>query len=140
MSRGIRLLVAVLSVSAALASVTSSAATLIHAGRVIDGVSERVLSERTIVVDGGRIVAIESGYRAPAAGDAVIDLRSSTLMPGLMDMHVHLTSEYSRSSAGDAAPQAAATAPVKVTSQEQFAKLPKGTTFVAPDGSIRIKP
>jgi imidazolonepropionase-like amidohydrolase len=102
MSRGIRLLVAVLSVSAALASVTSSAATLIHAGRVIDGVSERVLSERTIVVDGGRIVAIESGYRAPAAGDVVIDLRSSTLMPGLMDMHVHLTSEYSRSSAGDA--------------------------------------
>lgn len=102
MSRGIRLLVAVLSVSAALASVTSSAATLIHAGRVIDGVSERMLSERTIVVDGGRIVAIESGYRAPGAGDAVIDLRSSTLMPGLMDMHVHLTSEYSRSSAGDA--------------------------------------
>jgi len=102
MSRGTRLLVAVLSVSAALASVTSSAATLIHAGRVIDGVSERVLSERTIVVDGGRIVAIESGYRAPGAGDAVIDLRSSTLMPGLMDMHVHLTSEYSRSSAGDA--------------------------------------
>ena len=39
-----------------------------------------------------------------------------------------------------AAPQAAAPAPVKVTSQEQFAKLPKGTTFVAPDGSIRIKP
>jgi hypothetical protein len=30
--------------------------------------------------------------------------------------------------------------PIKVTSQEQFAKLPSGTTFVAPDGSIRIKP
>jgi hypothetical protein len=30
--------------------------------------------------------------------------------------------------------------PVKVTSQEQFAKLPSGTTFVAPDGSVRIKP
>jgi len=36
------------------------------------------------------------------------------------------------------APQAAA--PVKITSQEEFAKLPKGTTFVAPDGSVRIKP
>jgi hypothetical protein len=30
--------------------------------------------------------------------------------------------------------------PIKVTSQEQFAKLPSGTTFVAPDGSVRIKP
>jgi hypothetical protein len=38
-----------------------------------------------------------------------------------------------------AAPQAAS-GPIKVTSQEQFAKLPSGTTFVAPDGSIRIKP
>ena len=58
MSAGIRLLVAVLAVSAALAPLPSSAATLIHAGRVIDGVSERVLSERTLVIDGGRIVAI----------------------------------------------------------------------------------
>ena len=40
--------------------------------------------------------------------------------------------------APQAAPQAAA--PVKITSQEEFAKLPKGTTFVAPDGSVRIKP
>ena len=32
------------------------------------------------------------------------------------------------------------TAPIKVTSKEQFAKLPSGTTFVAPDGSVRIKP
>ena len=32
------------------------------------------------------------------------------------------------------------TAPIKVTSQEQFNKLPSGTTFIAPDGSTRIKP
>jgi hypothetical protein len=53
-----------------------------------------------------------------------------------------VTAELSNTApaAAPAAPQAAATAPVKVTSQEQFAKLPKGTTFVAPDGSIRIKP
>ncbi len=74
------------------------AATLIHAGRVIDGVSDRVLGERTIVVDGGRIVAIEPGYRAGGPTDRVIDLRTGTLLPGLMDMHVHLTSEYSRTS------------------------------------------
>lgn len=74
------------------------AATLLHAGRVIDGVSDQVVTERTVVVDQGRITNIETGYRKPAAGDTVIDLRKSTLMPGLMDMHVHLTSEYSRSS------------------------------------------
>jgi imidazolonepropionase-like amidohydrolase len=74
-----------------------NAATLIHAGRVIDGVSDRALTERTVVVDGGRITAIEAGYRAPGPGDTLIDLRGGTLLPGLMDMHVHLTSEYSRS-------------------------------------------
>ena len=76
----------------------AQAATLIHAGRVIDGVANQAMTERTIVVDGGRIVAIESGYRAPSADDRVVDLKGSTLMPGLMDMHVHITSEYSRTS------------------------------------------
>jgi imidazolonepropionase-like amidohydrolase len=76
----------------------ADAATLIHAGRVIDGLANQAMSERTIVIDGGRIVAIESGYRAPSVGDRVVDLKNSTLMPGLMDMHVHITSEYSRTS------------------------------------------
>lgn len=81
---------------AALAAASSSAfaATLIHAGRLIDGVENAALTERTIVVDGGRITAVERGYRAAAASDRVIDLRNSTVMPGLMDMHVHITSEY----------------------------------------------
>ena len=76
----------------------AEAATLIHAGRVIDGLSDKVLVEQTVVVDAGRIVAIEPGYRVAGAADRVVDLRSSTLLPGLMDMHVHITSEYSRSS------------------------------------------
>jgi imidazolonepropionase-like amidohydrolase len=77
------------------------AATLIHAGRLVDGVSDRALTERTVVVDGGRIVAIEPGYRAGGPADRVIDLRGGTLLPGLMDMHVHLTFEYSRTSEMD---------------------------------------
>ncbi len=77
---------------------TIQAATLIHAGRVIDGVNAESLRDRTIVIDKGRITSIESGFRKPASGDTLIDLRKSTVMPGLMDMHVHLTSEHSRSS------------------------------------------
>ncbi len=80
----------------ACSAITGDAATLIHAGRVIDAVGDKVLTERTIVVDGGKIAGIERGYRAAAADDTVIDLRNATLMPGWTDMHVHLTSEYRR--------------------------------------------
>ena len=74
----------------------AQAATLIHAGRVIDGVSDAVKTNQTVVVDAGKITAIEAGFRQPAAGDRVIDLRNGTLLPGLFDMHVHITSEYNR--------------------------------------------
>lgn len=93
--RGVALAAAL---AAGLLGGVAQAATLIHAGRLIDGVSDRAVSERTVVVDGGRIVAIEPGYLAGTPADRVIDLRGGTLLPGLMDMHVHLTSEYSRTS------------------------------------------
>jgi imidazolonepropionase-like amidohydrolase len=80
------------------ASAASQAATLIHAGRVIDGVSDTVKTNQTVVVDAGKITAIEPGFRAPAAGDRVIDLKQGTLLPGLFDMHVHLSGEYSKNS------------------------------------------
>jgi imidazolonepropionase-like amidohydrolase len=72
------------------------AATLIHAGRVIDGVSDTVKTNQTVVVDAGKITAIENGFRAPAAGDRVIDLEKGTLLPGFIDSHVHLSGEQSR--------------------------------------------
>jgi imidazolonepropionase-like amidohydrolase len=75
---------------------TASAATLIHAGRLIDGVTDTVKTAQTVVVDGGRITAIENGFRSPGAGDRVIDLENGTLLPGFFDMHVHLSSEYSK--------------------------------------------
>jgi len=87
-----------LGVLVASAFTSAPAAILIHAGRVIDAVGEAPLVERTVVVDQDRIVAIEAGYRKPGANDRVIDLRKGTLMPGLMDMHVHLTSQQSRTS------------------------------------------
>lgn len=78
-----------------LISCSANADTLIHAGRLIDGESDRPVTERTIRVDGETIVGIERGYASPGADDTVIDLRDRTVLPGLMDMHVHLTGEYS---------------------------------------------
>jgi imidazolonepropionase-like amidohydrolase len=85
-------------VAAMLIGGSAQAATLIHAGRVIDGVSPTPSTNQTVVVEGGKITAIEAGFRAPAAGDRVIDLKNGTLLPGLFDMHVHITSEHSRTS------------------------------------------
>lgn len=76
----------------------ATAATLIHAGRLIDGVSDVPRERVTIVVNGGRIEAIEGGFRRAGAGDEAVDLSGATVLPGFMDMHVHLTSEYSRTS------------------------------------------
>jgi len=88
--------------SAALAALvcagSASAATLIHAGRLIDGVADAPRERVTVVVEGDRIRSVETGFVAPAEGDVVIDLSDSTAMPGLMDMHVHLTSEHTRRS------------------------------------------
>lgn len=80
-------------VAACLFAGSADAATLIHAGRLIDGVANAPVSEVTIVVDGNVIKGVEKGYRAPGPGDAVIELRDATVMPGLCDMHVHITSE-----------------------------------------------
>ncbi len=71
------------------------AKTLIHAGGLIDGRSETVRTNVTVTVDGDRITGIADGFVAPAAGDVVVDLRGATLMPGLMDMHVHISSQQS---------------------------------------------
>jgi imidazolonepropionase-like amidohydrolase len=73
----------------------AAAATLVHAGSLIDGVADVARSEVTIVIEDDRIVGVESGYRAPEEGDVVIDLESSTVLPGLIDLHVHLSGELS---------------------------------------------
>ncbi len=76
-----------------LSGVASDAATLLHAGKLIDGVSKQPRERVTVVVEGNRIVGVESGFRTATPQDRVIDLEQATLLPGLMDMHVHLTEE-----------------------------------------------
>ncbi len=84
--------------AAILPSGAAGAATLIHAGRLIDGVADGARERVTVVVDGTRIRSVDDGFTAPGAGDEVVDLSGATVLPGFMDMHVHLTSEHSRTS------------------------------------------
>ncbi len=68
---------------------------LVHAGRMIDVTAGEVVDAVTIVVRGDRIAEVRPGYAQPADGERVLDLKGQTVMPGLMDMHVHLTTEMS---------------------------------------------
>jgi imidazolonepropionase-like amidohydrolase len=74
-------------------SLWAQSRTLIHCGQLIDGQSEMVQSRKTLVISGERIVAVEDGYLRPAKKDRLIDLRDHTVLPGLMDMHVHIEFE-----------------------------------------------
>ncbi|MEC7132048.1 MAG: amidohydrolase family protein, partial [Pseudomonadota bacterium] len=81
--------------SALLASPFSTVAdTLIHAGKVFTGTSNSLQENVTIVVEDNKIKAVKKGFAEAQEGDTVIDLKTSTVMPGLMDMHVHLSSQH----------------------------------------------
>ncbi|WP_286742512.1 amidohydrolase family protein [Roseivirga sp. UBA1976] len=71
---------------------------LIYCGQLIDVELGRVQQNMTLVVEGDKIVAINSGFSAPGKDDRVIDLKGKTVMPGLMDMHVHIESQSSPNS------------------------------------------
>jgi imidazolonepropionase-like amidohydrolase len=62
----------------------------IQAGRLIVDASQPARGPSTVIVENGRITSIQPGAVAPA-GAIVVDQRSRTVMPGLIDVHVHLT-------------------------------------------------
>lgn len=83
---------------AALAALTAAGATAaptyIHAGRLIAVPGQAVRGPSTVVIDQGRIVSVQDGYVSPTeAGAAVVDLEDKTVLPGLIDSHVHLSSD-----------------------------------------------
>lgn len=67
--------------------------TLIHCGKLIDTKNGQVLNEQTITVSGNKIVKVEKGYASAKSGQTIIDLSSKTVMPGFIDMHVHIEGE-----------------------------------------------
>ena len=68
--------------------------TIIRAGKVWDG--SRTLRDVVIVIDGDRFSRIEPASASAPAGAAVLDLRKYTLLPGLIDLHTHMTYYWDR--------------------------------------------
>ena len=66
--------------------------TVVHAGRLIDGTSTTVREQVSILVAGERILDVQPGFVRPP-GAKVVDLSRSTVMPGFIDSHTHITSE-----------------------------------------------
>ena len=65
--------------------------TVVKAARMLDVAAGRMLEDVTVVVEGGRITAVNPSSTPPDA--KVIDLGDRTLVPGLMDLHTHLSGQ-----------------------------------------------
>jgi imidazolonepropionase-like amidohydrolase len=65
---------------------------VIHAGRLLDGVGTSPREKASVLIAGERVASVQAGWATPA-GAKVIDLRTSTVMPGFIDSHTHITGE-----------------------------------------------
>ncbi len=65
----------------------------LHCGQLIDCTDQTVKKEMTIVVEGSTILSVRKGYAQAPKGAEAIDLKNKTVMPGLMDMHIHIEGE-----------------------------------------------
>jgi imidazolonepropionase-like amidohydrolase len=89
--RKIVLLLAVLSLAIGISAQTPKV-TVIKAGRLIDTENGRVLENQTVLIENNIIKAVGPNVTIPADA-TVIDLSNATVMPGFLDMHVHLSSQ-----------------------------------------------
>jgi imidazolonepropionase-like amidohydrolase len=80
--------------AALMAAGATAAPTYVHAGRLMAVPGQAVRGPSTVIVDQGRIIAVRDGHVAPTeAGADLIDLKDKTVLPGLIDSHVHLSSD-----------------------------------------------
>jgi imidazolonepropionase-like amidohydrolase len=70
-----------------------AATTFVQAGRVlVDPATGKVETNKTLVIQGGKVVRIADGFVAEPGGQ-VVDLKTRFVLPGLIDSHVHITSQ-----------------------------------------------
>lgn len=88
-----RIFLAAMMAATALTGAAQAETTVIHAGRLITDAARPASGPSTITVTDGKIVSIADGYAAAPADARVVDLKTKTVLPGLIDMHVHLESD-----------------------------------------------
>ena len=75
-------------------SFTTYSDIVIYSSSLIDVNSGQIVKNKSITIEEGYIKSIDSGFIKITENDNLLDLRGYTLMPGLMDMHVHFGQEY----------------------------------------------
>jgi len=63
---------------------------IVRAGKLLDVKSGKTLTNQTIVIEGDKIVSV-GGDAKPTPADTIVDLSGATIVPGLIDVHTHLT-------------------------------------------------
>jgi imidazolonepropionase-like amidohydrolase len=84
-----------------LLQISQAQKTLLHCGQLIDVKAGKLQSTMTVTIEKNKITAVSNGYLQPNKGDVVIDLKNKTVMPGLIDMHVHLELETKKGNLAD---------------------------------------
>lgn len=80
-------------------TVAFSQQTYLHCGAIFDAPKGKLIKEQTIVVEGNKIIQLQKGYIQPTGENTtVIDLKNKTVLPGFIDMHVHIENEYNATS------------------------------------------
>ena len=72
--------------------------TYLHCGQLIDVLRTEVKKDKTIIVQGNKILAILDGYVQPTDQSKIVNLKNHTVMPGWIDMHVHIESVIEKGS------------------------------------------
>tara|TARA_R110002051_G_scaffold159536_6_gene230987 strand:- start:9014 stop:10294 length:1281 start_codon:yes stop_codon:yes gene_type:complete len=67
--------------------------TYLHCGKIIDVATGKTLTEKTIIISENVIKSIKNGYVSGTENDVMIDLKDKTVLPGFIDLHVHIESE-----------------------------------------------
>ncbi len=100
MTHKIKLVAAIFTAGVTLGATAADKLQVIHAGHIINGIDDHRSAKQSILITNNKITAIKDGYITPQ-GYQSIDLTDQTVMPGLMDMHVHLTYEFTKTSYGE---------------------------------------
>ena len=80
-------------IAVSIVNILAAQHTIIHCGQLVDVKNLQLLKEMSVIIDGNKIVDVQKGYAAATANEKIIDLKNRTVMPGLIDMHVHIESE-----------------------------------------------